>query len=384
MTHNNFSLTRFRGFLVLAILVISQSNTLAQFSSEIGTSGEYNTNPLLYTKPQGSFIQQIYGNLGYEAEPISMGYSLGYTALQEFPDRNYFQHGLSFWRDFEGASLSLNLEQRINTVESEYFDYTNAQVSAAKDFELGGGTLSLGTFVSTDYYPNISILNNYRFSGAFQQLYTFDTRTTIIGGATFTSKFYTTPDQNVDVPTVAPDGSITYVPTNLSNVDNLNNLAAFVRIGQNVFEDYGLSLQFTHRTMFTEVASSVKNITPITGDEAALFDDPATYSGNSLGADVSALLTETTLLKLSYLYDVKNYPTQGVYTSMMGNYNSGAMRSDTQSVLGVSVNHNFSLDSLDMYYLTITLGYRYTDNTSNSVFYNYTNSGFSLGLSAGF
>jgi len=368
-----------RIFWVIILLSVLPLTANAQWNFNISTENEYNDNPFRSQLPTETFINSLNFDLRKEFDLFSLQYSGNYFNFSAVPERNFYMHQLSASVSFENGAMGIIAEQRLGKDIYTYFDYTNITGYYTHQFNIEDYYLTLTPNLSLTKYPGISILDNSKISLSTLLNHGFDSGTTVILGGAFTFKKYLNPTQY---------GEYTYLDENNSlvteryidqNISSLTQILSFARIAQSVTPTTGIAAQFTNRSILSGVASFVKDLNMIYGDESEIFDDPVNYEGNNYSVEVTQILFDDLTLKGSLFLNNKFYPSQGVY-DQANNYDTGIMRSDKQKIFNFTLNKSFPLGDSESINLNLGLQYQWIDNSSNSTLFNYRSNSVNLSL----
>ncbi len=369
-------------FWILTIIFISSSSVFAQLNFSLSTQQEYNDNPFHSPVPTKTFISSADFGVENNFNELSIGYYGSYLNFDVIPERNFYWHQFAVWKDFDDAALGFYAEQRIGKDIYTYYNYKNYTFYYQNHFELGPFSISLLPNANVTTYDEINILDNFKASVGLTLNKGFDTGTTFIVGGSLNHKIYLNPTQS---------GTYTYLDENNlpveaaykdRNISSITQLVSFGRIAQSITSSTGLAVQYTNRSIFNKFGSYIKDLNIYYGDESEMFDDPVNYQGNNLGVELTQILFDDLEIKAGYYLNSKFYPSQGVYDQLY-NYDTGAMRNDTQNIFNFSVKKNIPLRMANDLNLSLGINYQAIKNNSNSYLFNYTSNSinFNIGLS---
>lgn len=364
-------------YIMAALLLMFQSKTDAQVTLQLLTDQEYNSNPFRSRIPESNFISSYDFTLQYEFGKAGIMYNGTAFSFNNTQDRNFYYHMGGVWYNFDSSSVSLSAEQRINNPIYSYFNYSELALNYEHKFSFWGITANIYPSLTYTSYTSISILNNVKSTLLFSLNKSFETKTTFIVGGGVNHKIYTQPSASDLFLTVNDSNQTVETLVQSQNATTLTQLTGYGRVAQSITPTTGLALQLTGKKIVSGIASSVKDLSLTYGDEAEIFDDPVNYEGTSLAVELTQILFEDLQLRLGYYYNLKNYPSQGIYDHT-NTYFSDVERADTQNILGFSAKKTFSAGE----YLSIDLGFRfyYIKNSSNSFLYKYNSSAFSFNV----
>ncbi|MCP5063572.1 MAG: hypothetical protein GY936_14090 [Ignavibacteriae bacterium] len=338
----------------------------AQWNFSLSTTQDYSDNPFHFPTPESSLISSY--NLGVETklDSIGVGYYGNYSTFSDMETRNYYWHQFGFWNTKNNFMFGLYAEQRLNQIEFEYFDYTNYNAYVKHSTTIGGvNILSQGAFTLTNY-SQLDDLDNWLGTIGTKLNKSFETKTTLIGGLILNYKsYYST---NLDTAQSTVNNRFSYTESTSAYT---SQFSYYARVAQSLTSTTGLALQYTGKSIIGGTAKSVRELEYAYGDESQYFDDPISYEGYILSAQLTQLLPEGIILRGSYSYNTKEYPSQGIYTDSEM-FNNEEVRNDTQQVLALSLKKNFPLSSLSKSMIILSLNFQVINNESNSYWYDYS------------
>jgi hypothetical protein len=374
----------FRRVPLIVFLMISLNTIInAQWSMNLSTDQEYNDNPFLNRTATKTFLSTVDFGIVKNLDYMTINYSGLYVNFNSAPDRNFYLHQITLNKDFENSSIGINAEQRMNKDIYTYYDYTNLSAFYNDQFIFGDFFLALSPSLSLTTYKNISIMDNIKASLSWNLNHGFETGTTLIFGGAFNYKKYLYPTQTGTYSYVNESNNLVTEYYKDKNISSLTQLVTLGRIAQSVTPTTGLAFQYINRSILSGVASYVKELNIVYGDESEMFDDPVNYNGSHYSIELTQILLEDLEIKAGYQINRKNYPSQGLYDSLY-NYDTSGNRSDIQNILNISVKRSFQFDFLNGSELSLKLNYQIINNQSNSYPFDYKSNSLSLNMGFGF
>jgi hypothetical protein len=356
--------------LSFILILISFGSLNAQWRFSLATAQEYSNNPFSSPFPIASMVSSF--NLGIEKDlsSLSLGYYGNYTNFANDDTRNFYWHQFGLWNLTDSSMYGFYGEQRINTIDFNYYNYSNLNAYYKRKFNLAGFTLLGNVAASYTDYSNLEDLRNILLNSGLMFNKSFETKTTLIGGVNFNYKNYISSDlKSTDLVGDSLQSSSTNAFT--------SQLTSYLRIAQSLTESTGIAIQYSNQTILGGTANFIRQIDYVYGDESQYFDDPISYEGNSISAQLTQLFSETMFFKLNFSYASKEYPSQGIYQSI-DYYNELDIRVDKKTMLDLSLSKYFYLGNEEQNTLLMTLSYNMINNNSNSFWYNYTSNQLSL------
>jgi hypothetical protein len=356
------------------ILFFSFSNLFPQWNFSLSTNQEFTDNPFHFPIATSTFVSSF--NLGIETEinTFGFGYYGNYSNFSTATDRNFYWHQLGFWNASEKFMFGMYAEQRINQLEYEYFDYSNYNVYLKHKANLEGfNFLTQGGFTLTTY-DQLTDLNNWMLSFGTNINKSFETKTTIIGGIIFNYKDYY--DTNLDTNQTIGSGRFSYSEAQTAYTTQINY---YLRIAQSITSTTGIAAQYTGRKILDGTATTVRELEYAYGDESQYFDDPISYEGYGFNVQLTQILPLEIMLRASYFYNYKEYPTHGVFLDEEI-IDDTIIRVDKQNMLNLSISKNIYLSEENDNALYLGLSFQNINNSSNSFWYDYKANSISLDI----
>ncbi|MCW8850701.1 MAG: hypothetical protein OQJ81_12035 [Melioribacteraceae bacterium] len=354
----------------LFMILICLGTLSAQWRFSLATSQEYSNNPFSSPFPIASMVSSF--NLGIEKDfsSLSLGYYGNYTNFANDDTRNFYWHQFGLWNLTDSTMYGFYAEQRVNTINYNYYNYSNLNAYYKRKFNFDGFTLLGNAAASYTDYSNLEDLRNILLNSGLMFNKSFETKTTLIGGVNFNYKNYV----SSDLKSTELTGDSLESPS--SNAFT-SQLTSYLRIAQSLTESTGLALQYSNQTILGGTANFIRQIDYVYGDESQYFDDPISYQGNSLSAQLTQLFSETMFFKINFSYASKEYPSQGIYESI-DYYDELKIRVDNKTDLNLSLTKYFYTGKEEQNTLLLTLSYNMINNNSNSFWYDYKSNQVSL------
>lgn len=362
--------------IILFLIVIKIQ---AQWSFGIVTDQQYNNNPFQSPIPIETLVSSYDFTVSNNFNDFELSYYGSYINLVKIPERNFYWHQLAFTKNDSVSSLGIIAEQRNGKDIYTYFNFKNIYAFYTYTIENEILNLFINPIVNYTSYDEIKILDNVKLSLNYKFSKAWETKTTLFFGGSLNYKKYLYPTQS---------GYYTYFDSNNifhkdfyvdQNINSLINLSSYIRIAQSITETTGLAFQYSNKTIFDEIPDENKELNVIYGDESEIFDDPTNLQGNFYSIEFTKIFLEDLQLRLGYYLNKKFYPTQGIYDDL-GNYFLDKMRTDKQTIFGISLSKTFSLEYLNESYLNVSINFQSINNNSNSYWFNYKNTTFGINL----
>ncbi len=350
-------------FLVLAaILLIGSTELSAQWNFTFSSMQEFNSNPFRNPVEQSDVMSSFNAGIQNYYGAAKLLYYGSYSSFAEMNERDSYWHQFGTFVEDSQYVYGIYGEQRINKSDFSFFDYYEFAGYYKKMIDVGYLSPILNLSTAFRHYKELSDYDNLFLSGGFNLSKSFQTKTTLIVNGGLNYKYYTN--------TMSFGLTIYQVYSNL-------------RVAQSLFENSGLAVYYTNRTMLNYGGTGNALYNSYYGDESDLYDDPVSRNENSVGVELTQLLPAGIVLKAGYEYSSRKYPSQGIYLNET-DYLSGTDRSDSGNLLNLSAVKSFSLTDDNLYNLKVGLRVIYNDRASNSYWYDYQSTGVSLNLNLEF
>lgn len=350
----------------------------AQWSLNFSTGQEYNNNPFHSPIPESNLISNYDISAGNENDILSFDYSGSYFTLNNNPERNFFWHQISAWKYLDNLNFGISYDQRFGKDLYSFLDYTNFEGNIR--YQISSDYLFSQIYSTLSYtkFKELNTLDNFTAGIGFEINKGFESGTTFILGSKFNYRTYTSDTYSLDDQSSLND---TASIIGLEKASPIPQLISYIRAAQSLSETTGLAFQYTNRSILGEIKSVFLSGDFYLWEESEIFDDPIKYEGNNLLIELTQLIDDFTI-KAGYYLNKKNYPSQGIYTDYE-NFNYDLMRSDTQQIFNFSLRKNsgITIGSSELIY---SLNYQYINNSSNSSWFNYKSSSFSINLDLSF
>jgi hypothetical protein len=356
-------------YFLLVLLFLSIELT-AQWNFSLSTSQSYSDNPFNSPLPVSTFVSSIDVGIERDFKSLSFGFYGDYTSFHDIPERNFYWYQVGSWSATESSIFGIYLEQRINSVEYELYDYSNYNTYYKQKFSLVGLNLLGNIALSYTNFNSLENLDNILGSVGFSLNKSFETKTTVIGGINFNYKNYVSTDLN----------SKELVGDSLhSSSDNAftSQINSYVKIAQSIAESTGLAIQYSSQAITSGTANYIRELDYRYGDESQYFDDPISYQGDAVSVQLTQILPESIMLKLIYTYASKEYPSQGIYLDIEY-FDDSIIRSDERNQFDFTISKYFYVGNDNQNVINLALSYSWIKNNSNSYWYNFNSNQINL------
>lgn len=354
------------------ILVLLTGNIYSQWHFSIGSTQAHSGNPFNSPIPTSTFISSIDFGIEKEFTSLNFGYYGNNFMFHDIPERNYYWHQFGLWSATDSTMFGIYLEQRLNNHDYSYFDYMNYNAYYKHKLTIGEFNFIGNAGISFTNYGELDDLDNVLGTGTIVVNKSFETKTTLLGGVNFNYKNYISTNLNDSI----LNGDSLHSNSNTAFTTQLNY---FIRVAQSLFETTGLAVQFSKQNIIGGTAAYVRELDYFYGDESQFFDDPISFEGYSMYSQLTQIFPLDIILRLSYSYNYKDYPSHGVYlTDQL--FDDDKIRNDKQQQLNLGISKTFYWGEDSKYQIHVSLNYFSINNNSNSYWYDYESSGGNLGI----
>ena len=371
---------------IIIIIFLLSSFTPAQWNFTITTEHEFNSNPFRSPFPEQQFNSSFNIGIQKEFKDLSLLYYGSYSRFYETNERNSYWHQLGFYNNDESTKFGAYVEQRYNTVDYDFFNYSNVTGYLKQKIDWSFMNTLLQTSATYKWYNNLQSYNNALFTLGFQLNKSFETKTTFIIQSLLSYKNYV----NTGTESIGQGGSgkgmmsgygynTAYTDTASYPKVTSTQIFSSLRVAQSIFENTGIAAYYQNRSLIEGSGTWYGGTNYNYGDESDLYDDPISRRENTFGFELTQILPELIILKSGYMHSNRTYPSQGIYSdaeTLVQELN----RNDKQKYYYLNISKNFMLSEELGQSLNLNIAYNYINNESNSFWYNYNLRQVSLNL----
>lgn len=376
----------FRSIIALIILIIPLH---AQVQTYIYFNEAFESNPFLLPDAQESWVSTIEVGVQLNISPISISYNGSYTNFSNFEERTFYWHQAALFSSFGKSNIGVFLNQRFNRNDYTVYNYNTLTGYINHSRNIDTFNFYLGGNVVYNTYPELSQIDNLEVNGSLRINKSFETRTTFIIGSTLHYKKYTTSYSYIDT-LFMPSGSGSGQGTNtgmhslLQSIEvpapSVSQLQYWIRIAQSLTNSTGVAAQFRSRINIEGATRTLPGLPFNYNQESEIFDDPLGYELQSVGIEFTQILPAQIIMKASTYLGEKKYTAQGIYIDQE-TFDPQTLRSDKYHTAHMRLRKNLSIHSTR---LAIEFWYRWSENSSNSYWYNFDNHYGSVSINLNF
>jgi hypothetical protein len=399
--------------ILLLTLVFAQSPVaFGQTTGSVGIHFSHDSNSYRTYDAVPDYVTETSFSIARDmmADPWTarLFYDGNLSFFSENSDRRFQDHtmGLAFSRPFpwNDALLAIggNFSLSRNAALYEYADYTQGLGYVNAKFSIGQASANqLGYRLRYRGYENLpvySYLENYVFE---RVNFSFSSGTSLILQTSYGRKSYSAQSSSSAAPPMPADGHGHMGGENrggedggdywwgssgdsASLVPSASQWTGSMRVGQSITASTGVGVYYLRRA---NLGGNVRPSYPYGelysySPEDELFNDPYSYEGHELGAELTRLLPWQMSAKLGYDHYIKNYsyPARDLAGEPLA---SGRTRSDTQDVVRLNLSKTFSGGSaIDGFHVTTEL--LTIANESNDPYFDYDDTVITFGTGLSF
>lgn len=367
--------------ITIAAFILLHDTADAQWNFTLSTDNEYNTNPFRSPFPEEQFNTSFNIGVEREFEDINILYYGSYSHFYETRNRNSYWHQAGFYNNGESTKFGAYGEQRLNTVDYEYFNYSSITGYLKQNLEWSTINTQLQASATFKWYNNLSAYNNALYTAGIQLNKSFETRTTFIIQSLFAFKDYVNTGTQSISGGGRGKGMMASAVADTQSVPAVTSTQIFssFRIAQSIIENTGLAVYYQNRSLINGSGTWYGGTSYSYGDESDLYDDPISREENTFGIELTQVLPASFIVKAGYMNSNRIYPSQGIYTDAV-TLVVKVNRNDRQKYYYLNITKNFLLSEETGETLNVNLSYNNINNTSNSFWYNYDLKQFSFNL----
>ncbi|MFA6455246.1 MAG: hypothetical protein WCW40_00380 [Bacteroidota bacterium] len=362
--------------ITLALLLLAGQQLFGQINAHASVSSmaddNVNNNAQNLKSNVTSFM--FTGGYDWEAEKTltRLFYDGTFTYYESLLERTNHQHSVTaeftqWYGDDDQHSIQAGgfIGTAINRDAYTLFDHSMLSVFINSKYFLSDRLINKTGYTLRSV--SFSVLDDFSYTehALFGQLaFAAVPTTTIIVQADLGSKFYST------TPSMSSASMRKGVMSSL--MPSVTQTIGTVKIGQGITDNIGISITERYQLNLQKQTRYLSSEYGFISDDE-LFDDHYGYEGLHSNATVTALLSETTTLKVSGGIQNKLYSSLAAF-DVNGNYAAG-QRSDERSYLNITL-----LKRFDEQGISVKGSIDRIQNSSNDALYHYNNTAVTLEL----
>ena len=361
-------------------LIILINTTQAQWLMNFSIKHAYDNNPFHIPDAYESWISTANLGVQYNFKPLSISYIGGFTRFDQIMERNFYFHQLALFGTSGNTNWGIYADQRLNGEDYELYDYTTYTAFLNHRLMIWNLNVFFDAHAYLNKYAQLSNIDNFELSSGIRLNKSFPTRTTFILGGTFIHKRYLSTTETLTE--VVNDemghghgtgvGSSSYLIYSEMEAPSASQFIPLMRIAQSISQTTGIAAQYQKRLMISGASRFVSGLNDGYNEESQIFDDPIGYESDAVGGELTQLLPAAFYFKGAFYYTQKRYTAQGIYIDSE-NYDDSILRKDIYKTAWARLQKTIHLGFPMKGYLTIRLIYQWTNNASNSFWYDYEN-----------
>ena len=368
---------------------------ISQINFNVSYNGYFNDNLFRSPEPIQDFLSDIHFGTNYKIKDSGFSLNNNFDVLtyNNYADRNFLINNLGFYNQMSlGESQFSNLylggswNLRINQDDYDYYNYSQlygyTNVQLFTNFFLIKG----GYNYRWRNYSNWSDLSNHLHNAFLQINKSFSTRTTIILETGFGNKSFIGKDSiTTTVKTGRGNGQMSgtaEITNEIEKALNTSQINLLARLTQSLSNKIGLYIQYRKQISIDD-QTNYQNFDDYYQDDE-LFDDPFTYEIDSYSGQLTVMLQKLYKIVINGNYSDKRYISEIAFIDDSNLSNINELRKDSQTSFYSTISKTFIINKDWINSIKFDISYVYTNNKSNSYWYDYKNSIFSGGIQINF
>lgn len=344
--------------LTAAIFTIVNLEAQWQFNSAINR--EYSSNPFHSPDPVSSSVTIFDFALGRTNKSFDISYSGSYKNYSTLSGSDTYWQQAALYSDSDSISWGGMIENQINGINTDYLNYINGSAYFNILLEFSEIYWKIESDLNFMKYSKMRELDNINFSASLRGIKSFESKTTFILGTEVNYKNYLNA-----LNSSGNEESSTILQISLNP-----------RISQSIWENWGIAVFHNQRIVLNSPAVNAVQYESGYGDESLYFDDPFSNRGFKSGIVLTGKLPADITVKSGFNYSELTFVSQPVYISET-TMNFDVLRRDIKQNYFISVDWEISVGENST--IDFITGYSFEKSTSNSYWFNYKNSSFSVG-----
>jgi hypothetical protein len=380
---------------IIIFIVLIPASGLSQLNFKLSYNGYSDDNLFRSPEPIQDFLSDI--NIGASFRIKDSGFylynNLYLLSYNENSDRNFFINNLGFSDKISiGENQFSNLffggSWNLRTNQDDYDYYNYSQLYGYTNVQLYTNIFLLkgGYNYRWRNYTNWTDLSNHLHNAFLQINKSFPTRTTIILETGFGNKSFIGKDSITTTITTGQGQGRRSGSTEISNeiekALNTSQINLLARLTQSLSDKIGLYIQY-HKQISIDDKTSYQNFDDYYQDDE-LFDDPFTYESDNISSQLTLMLPKLYKIILNGSYSDKRYISEIALLNEDTIIETNDIRVDNQLRLFTTITKTFMINKDWFNSIKFDMSYAYTNNESNSYWYNYENSIISCGIQLNF
>ncbi len=320
----------------------------------------------------------------WELENNSLiGVNLGYNDFLNDSYYNYFEPKIR---------IQVPLKKDSSNISAYIFSTINAKILSNPNISTDVYNFAVGANLEYSIWDNISVgsaaslkyktfdlLPEYNYFESPLQIAinsSFESKTSVRFELSLYNKIYSSVSQSEIYTIPGGNNNMGKKQSSLNALNSFNYAGRYeisLSAGQNLFETTGIGIKYKYSSNLNHYKSSSAGYTYDYFLDSDLYDDPYTYSANTISATLTQILPLDFKISLSYENNLKTY----LESSPLGN------RDETLNSFSLSLEKNISFESFitDMGFY---LYYEQNINTSSLQYLNYNLNFIAAGISLSF
>lgn len=380
---------------IFVLLFLNLNIVFSQLNINLSYNGYADNN--LFRSPQSvsDFLSsaKLRTSYRFDKEGLTIYNNINLLGYKEYSERNFLTNNIGLSKHFKlgenqfsNMYLGGNWNLRANKEDYEYYNYS--QLSGYLNLQLFTNIALFKGGYSYRWreYINWSGLSNHLHNVFFQINKSLPTRTTLILETGFGNKSFIGKDSiTTTIKTGQGNGNRSGTSTitkAISKPLNTSQINLTLRLSQSINDKTGLFVQYRKQISMDD-ETSYQNFDDYYQDDE-LFDDPYTYESDAYSTQLTIMLPESSKILIGGSYHDKNYISEKILIDENDVLGANDLRIDNQYIAFVDISKIFNVRKDWLNSIKLNIYFTYTNNESNSYWYNYENSAFGGGIQINF
>jgi hypothetical protein len=375
-------------WLLIIIVAITNSRSIAQFSGSVGYSWFFEDNPQRMPTGNSEYVNSVKSDLSLKlfAKELYLNYSGNFNAFNVINDRTFQMHSLGLnyalnttTQDEENIFAGINYSMKKGTGEYAAYDFVQTSGFINGKFQIDE-TFFVRPAYSTSYkiFPSLNNLVHFENLFSSQLSKFFETRTGVFLEAGIGSMNYSFNNELL-LPGSGSASGNRYGKKSSNNTQSFNvaQLRTMLKISQSLFENTGINVHCLYRKNLKDNKGLFQSADYIYSGDDELWDDPYGYSSNEIGTELTQKIPYDITIKLNAEFSNRHY------TNNLSDTLNITQRIDERFGLWGGISKTFEeLPIIDN--LELSIEYLLINNRSNSAIFTYKNNMMLFGVQVGF
>ena len=380
---------------IFVLLFLNLNIVFSQLNINLSYNGYADNNLFRSPQPISDFLSSVKLGTSYrfDKEGLTIYNNINLLGYKEYSERNFLINNVGLLKHFKlgenqfsNMYLGSNWNLRVNKKDYEYYNYS--QLSGYLNLQLFTkiALFKGGYSYRWREYINWSDLSNHLHNAFIQINKSLPTRTTIILETGFGNKSFLGKDSMTStIKTGRGNGMRSETSTFTEAISKSLNTSQFnltLRLSQSINDKTGLFVQYRKQISMDD-ETSYQNFDDYYQDDE-LFDDPFTFESDEYSTQLTFILPKSSKMLVGGSYHDKNYISEIIFVDENDVIGTEDLRIDKQYNYFFDLSKIINVQKDWLNSIKLNIYYTYSNNESNSYWYNYKNSAFGGGIQINF